>query len=56
MLSLDALHVAALAALAGVGEGPVAIVRQARRHYRGTTLDDQAGVERARALLADLGF
>jgi len=41
--------------LAGVGEGSVAIVRQARRHYTGETLDDQAGVERARELLDDLG-
>lgn len=42
--------------LAGVGEGPVAIVRQAVRHYRGETLDDQRGVVRARGLLDDLGF
>jgi len=40
--------------LAGVGEGPGAVVRQAVRHYRGATLDDQAGVERARELLNDL--
>ena len=42
--------------LAGVGEGPVAVVRQAVRHYRGVTLDDQRGVEKARELLDDLGY
>jgi len=43
-----------VSALAGVGEGVGAILREARRHYSGATLDNAEGVARARRLLADL--